>query len=146
MNTPEPSPKRSTSEPTEPGLDSLTNQQMMDFTSALDDFMDEEVVDEHGEAVGTLACYWHSVSGKLIFLGIKIDGHKGVRVVPGRRSQMDDQHACIKLGFAAADIKSAPHFDCAIEVDAALERAVYDHFAIDEGEPHGGLRYIGRQP
>jgi len=147
MNLPEPFPERksSSNEQAPPSRDSLTDQQMIDFASALDDFMDEAVVDQHGKVVGTLACYWQSVSGRLIFLGIKIDGHKSIRVVPGRRSQMDDQHACIKLGFAGADIESAPHLDCAMEVDAALERAVYDHFGIDDAEQHGGLRYIGGQ-
>jgi hypothetical protein len=125
---------------TEHSRDSLKGQQMIDFALALDDFMDEEVMDHHGKVVGTLACYWQSVNGKLLFLGIKLNGHKGIRVVPGRRSQMDDQQACLKLGFAAQDLESAPQLDCEQEVEASLERAVYDHFGIDEAELQEELR------
>jgi hypothetical protein len=111
---------------------------MLDFASALDDFMDEEVVDSQGTVVGTLACYWLSVSGRLLFLGIRVNGHDGIRVVPGRRSQVDDRHGCIQLGFDAEDIRSAPCLDCAGELEPTLERSVYDHFGFSEPEPHGG--------
>jgi hypothetical protein len=112
---------------------------MIDFVSALDDFMDEEVVDNQGTVVGTLACYWLSVSGRLVFLGVKINGHETIRVVPGRRSQVDDRHGCIQLGFDTEDIRSAPCLDCAEELDGTLEKGVYEHFSIGEPEPHGGL-------
>jgi hypothetical protein len=127
---------------TEHSRDAMKNQHVIDFASALDDFLDEEVMDQHGKVVGTLACYWQSVSGKLLFLGIKLHGHQAIRVVPGRRSQMDDQHACIKLEFAAEDIASAPHLDCEREMDAPLESAVYDHFGIDEAELHEEVRQM----
>ena len=117
---------------------------MIDFASVLDDFLDEEVVDKQGTAIGALACYWQSVSGRLVFLGIKVKGQESVRVVPGRRSQVDTRNTCIRLGFEAEDIKSAPHFDCDNELDATFERSVYEHFRIDEAWPHGGLRYFAR--
>ena len=147
MNTPEPSkqPKSPTNKNAESGKDLLTDTAMIEFTSVLDDFMDEEVVDKEGAAIGTLACYWQSVSGRLVFLGIKLKGHEGVRVVPGHRSQVDERNACLRLGFDAEDIESAPQFDCATEVDAALDRAVCEHFEVEEAEPHGGLRYFSRQ-
>ena len=115
---------------------------MIEFASLLDDYMDEEVVDKEGNPIGTLACYWQSVSGHLVFLGINVKGQKVVRVVPGHRSQVDDRHACIRLGFDLEDIESAPQFECATEVDAALERAVYKHFEVEETRPHGGLSYF----
>jgi hypothetical protein len=118
---------------------------MIEFASVLDDFMDEEVVDKEGAAIGTLACYWQSVSGRLVFLGIKVKGREGVHVVPGHRSQVSDRHACIRLAFDAEDIASAPRLDCATELDATLERAVYEHFEVEEVQPHGGLRYVARQ-
>lgn len=127
------------------GKDSVTDQGIIDFASVLDDFMDEEVVDKQGTVIGTLACYWGSVSGLLVFLGIKVKGHESVRVVPGRPSQVDDRHACIRLGFEAVDIESAPRLDCATQLDATLERAVYEHFRIREPQPHGGLRYFSRK-
>ena len=118
----------------ENGKDSLTDRAMIEFAAVLDDFMDEEVVDREGNAIGTLACYWQSVSGLLVFLGIAVNGQKGVRVVPGHRSQADEEHACIRLTFHAADVASAPRLDCATDVDAALERSVYEHFGVEEAE------------
>ena len=129
----------------ESGKDSLTDPAMIEFASVLDDFMDEEVVDKQGRTIGTLACYWQSVSGLLVFLGIKMKGHENIRVVLGRRSQLDEEHACVRLGFDGVDIESAPCLDCATELDAALERAVYEHFGIDQTHSHGGLRYFARQ-
>jgi len=120
----------------------LSDTAMIEFASVLDDYMDEEVVDKQGGGVGTLACYWQSVSGHLVFLGIKVKGQEVVRVVPGHRSQVDDRHACIRLGFDLEDIESAPQFECATEVDATLELAVYKHFEVGETQPHGGLRYF----
>jgi hypothetical protein len=147
MNTSDPFPQQESSidEQAASSKDSLTHQGLIDFASVLDDFMGEEVVDKQGTAIGTLACYWQSASGVLVFLGIKLKGHKNVRVVPGRRSQVDDRHACIRLGFDAVDIESAPCLDCATELDATLESAVYEHFRIGEAQPHGGLRYFARQ-
>jgi len=135
-------PARSIIEQTEPSRDPLTDHAVIEFASVLDDFMDEEVVDGRDTVVGKLACYWQSVNGRLVFLGIKVKGHKSIRVVPGRRSQVDDRHACIRLSFDAADIESAPQLDCAAHLNASLERAVYDHFGIDEAEPHDGLQYF----
>ena len=127
-------------------MNPLTDQAMIDFASTLDDFMDEEVVDNQGKVVGTLACYWLSVSGHLVFLGIKVQGHETIRVVPGRRSQVDDRHGCIQLLFDKEDIRSAPGLDCAEELDATREKSVYEHFGIGEPEPHGGLRPRRQRP
>ena len=148
MNTPEPLPQQESTvnEKAERNTASLTDKDMIDFGSVLDDYIDEEVVDNQGTAIGTLACYWQSVSGLLVFLGINLDGQECVRVVPGRRSQVDDRHVCIRLGFDAVDIESAPCLECAKELDATLEQAVYEHFHIRGPRPHGGLRYFAGQP
>jgi len=147
MNTPDPfsQTKSSLNEKDESRKDSQPDAAMTDFASVLDDFLDEEVVDNQGAAIGTLACYWKSVSGLLIFLGIRVKGQERVRIVPGRQSQVDDRHACIRLGFEAEDIESAPHFDCDNELDANFERSVYEHFDLDEAQPHDGLRYFARR-
>ena len=147
MKTPKPFSQQQSSinEKAESGKDSLTDPGMIDFASVLDDFLDEEVVDSQGTAIGTLACYWKSVSGLLIFLGIKVNGQENVRVVPGRRSQVDNRNTCIRLSFDAGDIESAPRFDCANELDAVFERSIYEHFGVTEAQPHGGLRYYARK-
>ena len=142
MNTPEPQQKSPINQKPETSKDSLTDPAMIEFASILDDFLDEEVVDEQGAAIGTLACYWQSVSGLVVFLGIKITGDESIRVVPGRPSQVDDRHACIRLRFAAEDIESAPRLDCATELDATRERSVYEHFGISEVRRAGGLRFF----
>jgi hypothetical protein len=129
----------------ESGTDSLTDPAMIDFASVLDDFLDEEVVDKQGTPVGTLSCFWKSVSGLVIFLGIKVTEEESVRVVPGRPSQVDDRNTCIRLGFEAEAIESAPHFDCANEVDAKFERRVYEHFRVGEAQAHDGLKYFARK-
>lgn len=110
--------------------DSWTNQVMFEFASVLDDFLDEEVVDNQGMAIGTLACYWPSARGPQVFLGVKVNGQESLRVVPGRRSQVDDRQSCIRLAFDAEDIEAAPCFDSARELDTTLERTVYEHFGV----------------
>jgi hypothetical protein len=147
MNIPERMPQQKVyvDEQPDSSRESLNERIMIDFASVLDDFMGEEVVDKKGTAIGTLACYWQSASGLLVFLGIKVKGHESVRVVPGRPSQVDDRHACIRLGFDVVDIESAPRLDCGTELGAILERTVNEHFHIQEAEPHGGLRYFARQ-
>jgi len=147
MNTPYPFPQPNNSNNEEPEKrnDSLEEQRMIDFASVLDDFMDEEVVDKEGATIGTLSCYWKSVSGLLMFIGIKLNEQDCVRVVPGRRSQVDDHHACIRLGFEAEHIQTAPAFNCDNELDATFERRVYEHFGVSQPQPHDGLKYVARQ-
>jgi hypothetical protein len=101
---------------------------MIDFTLVLEDFMDEEVLDKQGATVGTLACYWPSAFGQRVFLGVKLKNRGDVHVVPGRRSQVDDRKACIRLGLEAAEIEAAPLFDCAERWNATIERTVNQHF------------------
>jgi len=147
MNTSEPfeQPKSPAKKAIETVKETLTDTAMIEFASVLDDFMDEEVVDKEGTTIGTLACYWQSVSGLLVFLGIKVKGQESVRVVPGRPSQVDNRNSCIRLGFEAEDIESAPRLECATDLDESLERTVYQHFRIREAQPHGGLRHCAGQ-
>jgi len=146
MDTPNPfkRPPGTENGPVDRNAKTTANEVATEFAASLDDFMDEEVLDSRGKIVGALACYWHSVSGRLLFLGIRVDGHKSIRIVPGLQSQMDETHSCIRLGFTAPDIESAPHFTCEEELDSATERAVYEHFG-EEPEPHDGLLYFGRK-
>jgi hypothetical protein len=113
----------------------------IELASVLDDFIDKEVVDKQDLIVGKLACYWQSSNGRLIFLGIKVKGGDDIRVVPGRRSQVDEYGTSVQLGFDAAEIESAPHLARGVQLDATFERAVYDYFGIADPEPHDGLQY-----
>jgi hypothetical protein len=117
-------------------------RETIDLASVLEDFLDEEVVDKNGQVVGTLACYWQSVSGRLVFLGVKLKNRDSIHVILGRRSQLDERRSCIRIGFDAALIETAPCFDCSREMDAALERAVYEHFRAGQTRPQGPLKHV----
>lgn len=108
---------------------------LIDFTSVLEDFLDEEVVDRRGSPIGTLACFWSSHSGPRVFLGVRLKGQESLRVVPGSRSQLDDRQACVRLRFDVVDIETAPCFDCARELDTNIERTVNEHFGIAKAMP-----------
>jgi hypothetical protein len=96
---------------------------------ALDDFIDEDVVDLRGVTIGTLACYWESTSGDL-FLGIKVNGEETARVVPGVNARVDDRHSCIQVDFQAGVVQSAPLLDCDEDLKARLEVAAKSHFGV----------------
>ena len=96
----------------------------------LDDFLDQEVVDIRGDTVGTLSCYWESANG-LLFLGVRIKDQDVVRVVPDHNSRVDDRHSCVRLGFSAKMVSSAPPFDCEKEMKVSLEKASTAHFGLE---------------
>ena len=73
-------------------------------------------------------CYWESLGNGLVFLEIRLTGRDGIRVVPGRRSQVDDRRACIRLSLDADEIAGAPCCDSGGELDASMERAACEHF------------------
>lgn len=108
--------------------DPCPDRDVSDLASVLEDFLDEEVVDRQGTAIGTLACYWQSVSGSLVFFGVRLEGQESIRAVIGRRSQLDDRRTCIRLGFDVEVIEAAPIFDSAQDLDAIMEHAVYDYY------------------
>jgi hypothetical protein len=103
----------------------LESQNML--SSVLDDYVDEEVVENTGTPIGTLACYWESTTG-MLFLGIKMSDLKTVRVVPGFIAQLNERHSCIHLGADAATINSAPILDCDEELRGKTEDVANQHF------------------
>lgn len=107
----------------------------------LEDFLDEEVVDQHGRELGILACYWESTPGVPAFYGIRLKGHHRVNVVPVRRSKVDQRHSCIWLGFDAADVETAPAWDCAVDL-GTLQGKVYEHFNLLDHVPIKELNFI----
>jgi hypothetical protein len=120
-------------------------QLSIETAAILDDFLDEEVVDRTGLAVGTLECYWESNDGILVLLGVKLNGEDSTRVVPGRGAHVDDRHSCTRLGFSSSQVRSAPVFDCAKPLDAKLESAVYKHYKVEEASAHDELRHFSSQ-
>lgn len=118
--------------------DRCPDRDVSDLASALEDFLDEEVVDRQGTAIGTLACYWRSVSGSLVFFGVRLEGQESIRAVLGRRSQLDDRRACIRLGFDVEVIEEAPIFDPAQDLDAIMEHAVHGYYRFAGLHAEGG--------
>ena len=97
--------------------------------SLLEDFVEQEVFDRRGKLVGVLECYWESKNGEL-FLGVKPRNQDCARVVPGEGAEADEQHSCIRIGFDAAAVRSAPLYDCDLELQSGLEAAAHRHFGI----------------
>ena len=95
----------------------------------LEEFVDEEVVDNRGKPIGVLACFWESATGQL-FLGVKPEGEDAVHVVPGEGSSLDEPHSCVKLDVSGRLVKSAPVFDCDLDLRPRLEKAAQEHFEL----------------
>jgi hypothetical protein len=95
--------------------------------SKLEDFVDEEVVDNRGRSTGVLSCYWESASGH-VFLGVKLKQEETVHVVPANGGELDEPHSCVKLGFSRDLVRTAPIFDCDNELRPKLEEAANEHF------------------
>src|SRR2546423_4775187 len=98
------------------------------LASALDDYLDEEVVDGQGNRLGTLACYWEDGDRRLVFCGVKVNGGEEVHVAPGDETQISERYSWVRLACPASKVVTAPIYDCEKELDAALERAVYEHY------------------
>ena len=116
------------------------------LASALDDYLDEEVVDNTGQSLGTLACYWEGADGRLVFCGIKKEGQDGVRVAPGDDAQLSERHSWVRIPFPAAKVNTAPRYECDQELDSAFEHAIYEHYEVEDFQPHGGLKYLAGGP
>ena len=95
--------------------------------SLLEDFIDEEVVDNKGKTLGILSCFWEAEDG-LIFLGVQPSSDERVHVVPGTGATIDEPHSIIQLGFPGALVRTAPVFDCDREMRPRLEEAANEHF------------------
>ena len=57
-----------------------------------------------------------------------MEGQESIRAVHGRRSQLDDRRACIRLGFDIEVIEEAPIFDSAQDLDAVMEHTIHDYY------------------
>ena len=107
---------------------------------SLMDFLDEEVVDKNGDRVGTLACFWESEPERVAYYGVKTSDHAIVRVVPARRSTLDEYNSCLRIGFLASQILAAPGWDCSMELDAFLQEKVNSHFGVLHATLHTNLK------
>ena len=115
---------------------------MSTLASEVDDYLDEEVVDKEGAPIGTLACYWEGAGGKVVFFGIKLTDQDEVRIVPVRGAEVNERHSCIQVCFELDDIADAPAYDCDYDLDDTLERAVHEHFNLEQPQRHGALKYF----
>jgi hypothetical protein len=105
------------------------------IASTLDDYLDQEVMDLTGSTIGTLSCYWEG-AGEMVFLGVKLQGQEDVRVVPGVGARVDERLSCVRVGFKASEIRTAPEFDCDKDMKASLEHAASEHFGVELPRAH----------
>src|SRR5205809_516828 len=61
-----------------------------------EDYLDAEVVDEGGQFIGSLLCYWIDEQGQAAFLGIKSSWEVNKTcVVPAAVADADERQSCI---------------------------------------------------
>lgn len=108
----------------------------------LEDYLGEEVVDKSGKLIGTLECYWEDDDSLLVLCGVLMNDSDNVHVAPSERAQISERHSWVRLGFSAADIASAPIYNCDEELNEEFERNVYNHYGMTEAQPHSRLKYL----
>jgi sporulation protein YlmC with PRC-barrel domain len=104
-------------------FDSLGEDEVRKFTG-------RQVIDESGEAVGTVRGYWIDPSThRVTFLGVKSSWLTGdVHVVPASNVQIADERNLIKLGYPREFVKKAPTFDPEAELAQVEKEEVTAYF------------------
>ena len=122
--------------------DPTEGHRWVDSAAALDDYLEEEVVDVSGKSVGTLSCYWEGTEGELVYCGISIEGEDNVRVVPGIDAQTSERFSWVRLNYPAAKVRTAPVFECDEELSPEFEQMIYKHFGVAQPKREGTLKYL----
>ena len=110
--------------------------------SALEDYLDEEVVDRSGKPLGTLTCYWEDGDGLLVFCGVHVQNADDVRVVPGSDLQVSERHSWVRVNYPRSVVSKAPAYDCDEELNAEFERRVFEHYGMTDALTHDRLKYL----
>ena len=99
-------------------------------TAAYQDLIDYNVVDVHGEHIGTLHSLWSDQeTGRIEFLGVKTGWLFGKNhVVPVSEAQVDASGKSVKLPYPAEFIKHAPSMDADSEIIEAQEQQIYSYY------------------
>ncbi len=101
----------------------------------IQDLLDSNVVDQHGNEIGTLHSFWaDSSSGKLEFIGVKtgwIFGHN--HVIPVDRVEFDEANRTVRVPYEAEFIKGAMSVDADTEITDSEEAEIYHYYNLRSG-------------
>jgi hypothetical protein len=95
-----------------------------------EDYLDAETLDQDGNVVGTLLCFWTGQDGDPVFFGIKTEWTLETSVVPKKLARANERHSCICILLPGDKIKAAPTLSCDKELDVEFEEKVYRYFEV----------------
>ena len=94
-----------------------------------EDFIGEEVVDTHGNAIGTLECYWEHDEGKPVLLGINVgETAHHTHLMPAKGARLDEDQAYVMVPFKKEKVRLAPCLECGMELDDTFENNVFAYY------------------
>jgi len=92
-------------------------------------FIDEEVVDNNGNKIGTLHSVWTDQTGHIAFLGVKTGWLFGKNhVVPSNLAEIDRQNRRVRLPLDEDAIKEAPALDADCNISEEKQREIHDYY------------------
>lgn len=116
---------------------------------SLEQLIDYNVVDQHGDEIGTLHSLWSDPdTGAVEFLGVKTGWLFGQNhVVPAEKAELDDATNVVRLPYTEAFIKEAPAISADAEISEEEETSIYQYYGMtrtggasaaagDHGEAH----------
>jgi hypothetical protein len=96
-----------------------------------EDYLEAEVVDQAGNVIGSLDCYWTNHEGDAEFLGVKSPrARDNTVVVPSSLAEANERQSCVVLRVSGRKFQGAPTLECDDELDHATEQKVYSYFDI----------------
>jgi len=99
----------------------------------LSSYIDDEVVDQHDHKLGKLNCLWTDGRGEPAYLGVQTGWVFGkTHVVPADRAEVNEVAHVIRLPFTEEQIKEAPCYDPAAEIDSSTEQEVRSWYGVAE--------------
>lgn len=104
-------------------------------SSEIGRFIDYTVVDRSGEKVGTVDAVWEDETGQPYYVAVR-SGWLGLgkaHVVPAERAEVSERDRKIRLPYEAEQMKNAPAFDCAADMDDSSHRSIREYFGLKRG-------------
>jgi len=95
----------------------------------LEAYIDHEVVDENGQKIGKLQFLWSDERGEPAYLGVQTGWLFGkTHVVPADEAQVNSLQRTIRLPYTQAQVKDAPSYDGATELDESVRNEVLSYY------------------
>jgi uncharacterized protein (TIGR02271 family) len=98
---------------------------------ALQEYIDYEVVDRDDENIGTLEAVWADTHGNPAFLAVRTGWLRlgQIHIVPADRAEVSDSRRKLRLPYSVQQVKSAPSFASADEINAAAEEQISSYYS-----------------